>query len=112
MEALDTNELDAKRDIVRNLAAHGFSDQEIGCYTGIRSVEILQEEFLNELEWGPIDKNLEVAQSLFEMATKGKSVTAATFWLRCRNGWAPKPAPFASEDDVNVIFSPPYEDEA
>jgi hypothetical protein len=111
MELIETNEQNATRDTIRNLAAHGFSDHEIGCYTGIRSVETLQKEFLNELEYGPIDKNLEVAQSLFELATKGKSVTAATFWLRCRNGWAAKPAPFATENDVNVIFSAPYEDE-
>jgi hypothetical protein len=111
MELIETNEQNSKRDTIRNLSAHGFTDQEIGCYTGIRSMETLQKKFLNELEYGPIDKNLEVAQSLFELATKGKSVTAATFWLRCRNGWAVKPAPFTADNDVEVIFSASYEDD-
>jgi hypothetical protein len=111
MELIETNEQNAKRDTVRNLSAHGFTDQEIGRYAGIRSIETLQKVFLNELESGPVDKNLEVAQSMFDLATKGKSATAATFWLRCRNGWAVKPAPFTADDDVEVIFSASYEDD-
>jgi hypothetical protein len=105
MDSIESNELTAKRDIVRDLAAHGFSDRSINTYTGCSSIEALQKAFLNELEAGPIDKNLEVARNFYEMATKGKSVSAATFWLRCRNGWAAKPASFIGDEDVNVIFS-------
>ena len=111
MELIETNEQNQKSDIVRNLAAHGFSDKEISRYTGFKSTEVLQKDFLSELESGPVDKNLEVAQSLFDLATKGKSVTAATFWLRCRNGWFAKPASFTDDNDVEVIFSASYEDD-
>jgi hypothetical protein len=31
-----------------------------------------------------------VAQSLFQMATSGKNVVAAIFWLKCRGGWREK----------------------
>lgn len=110
MQLIEPFEINNKRDLVKQLASFGFSDHEIGCYTGIESVETLHKHFLHELDAGPIETNLEVARSLYEMATKGKSVTAATFWLRCRNGWAPKPAAFVNDEEVNVIYSAEAQD--
>ena len=33
---------------------------------------------------------MKVAQSLFQMATQGKNVAAAIFWMKARAGWREK----------------------
>lgn len=37
-----------------------------------------------------IEANLKVAQSLFALATQGKNVAAAIFWMKARAGWREK----------------------
>ena len=37
-----------------------------------------------------VEANLKVAQSLFQMATNGKNVAAAIFWMKARAGWREK----------------------
>ena len=36
------------------------------------------------------EANAKVAQSLFQMATQGKNVAAAIFWMKARAGWREK----------------------
>ncbi|MEO3475934.1 hypothetical protein AAFN86_29080, partial [Roseomonas sp. CAU 1739] len=43
------------------------------------------------------EANAKVAQSLFQMATQGKNVAAAIFWMKARAGWREK-----QEVDANV----------
>lgn len=76
---------------------------------GIGSVLVAQLERMNyrtlcryysdEIATGVAKANLQVAQSLFQMATKGRDCKAAIFWLRSRAGWhcAPQPAEHAGE---------------
>jgi hypothetical protein len=97
---------DEKRVTVRNLAAHGFSDQDIVCYAGIQDSKQLHKEFGHDLETAEIDANLEVARSLYDMATSRKNISATSFWLRCRAAWT-----VDAEDTYGASgFGPIYSD--
>ena len=43
-----------------------------------------------QLVRGTTEANVKVAQSLFQMATQGKNVAAAIFWMKARAGWREK----------------------
>jgi AraC-like DNA-binding protein len=89
-------------EYIRHLAFFGFSDEDIATTLGIQSEKELTTHFGHDLEKSPIAANLEVAKSLFDLATVGKNVTAATFWLRCRAGWNVKPGNAAYEGDFVI----------
>ena len=44
-----------------------------------------------------------VAQSLFRMATQGKSVAPAIFWMKARAGWREKHEIVVAKDDVSLM---------
>lgn len=50
----------------------------------------LRKYFHTELERGSVEATAKVAQSLFQMATQGKNVAAAIFWMKARAGWREK----------------------
>ena len=50
----------------------------------------LRKHFHPELERGSVEATAKVAQSLFQMATSGKNVAAAIFWMKARAGWREK----------------------
>ncbi len=50
----------------------------------------LRKYFSLELERGSVEATAKVAQSLFQMATAGKNVAAAIFWMKARAGWREK----------------------
>ena len=50
----------------------------------------LRKHFNVELERGSVEATAKVAQSLFQMATAGKNVAAAIFWMKARAGWREK----------------------
>ncbi len=50
----------------------------------------LRKHFRAELDRGTVEANAKVAQSLFQMATQGKNVAAAIFWMKARAGWREK----------------------
>ena len=50
----------------------------------------LRKHFHAELERGSVEATAKVAQSLFQMATTGKNVAAAIFWMKARAGWREK----------------------
>lgn len=76
---------------------------------GIGSVLVAQLEGMNyrtlcrhysdEIATGVAKANLQVAQSLFALATKGRDSKAAIFWLRSRAGWYCAPQPQEPADE-------------
>ena len=50
----------------------------------------MRKHFRDELDRGTVEANVKVAQSLFQMATQGKNVAAAIFWMKARAGWREK----------------------
>jgi hypothetical protein len=105
------NQLEAnqQRLTVKDLAAHGFPEEEIAVFARVGSLKKLRRSFGDEVEFGPIGANLEVAKNLFEMATEHNSATAATFWLRCRARWSAKAGSGAGEEEeeVRIIYPEP-----
>ena len=95
-----------KRELAKNLAAHGFSNEEVGVSVGVKSAQILKQRFGPAMEVGVIEANFKVAKTVFEMATSGKSASAAIFWLRSRAGWMGKAEDYAYSEDVEMVFAP------
>jgi hypothetical protein len=64
----------------------------------------LRKYFRQELDRGTVDADVKVAQSLFQMATQGKNVAAAFFWMKARAGWREKQEVKISSEPVNQLF--------
>ena len=64
----------------------GISQPDVATHLGI-DPKTLRKHFREELDRGSIEANAKVAQSLFQMATEGKVVAAAIFWMKTRAGW-------------------------
>jgi hypothetical protein len=80
------NPTDKDRATVKALAGYGITQPKIARVLGIHD-ETLRDKFRDELDTAETEANAQVAQSLFQMATKGKNVAAAIFWLKTRAGW-------------------------
>jgi hypothetical protein len=109
---------DEQRRLVRAMAGFGVPQEDIATHLEI-DAKTLRKHFRQELDRGTIDANVKVAQSLFNMATQGKNVAAAIFWMKARAGWrekhdvevagkdgAPLPAPI-TVTFVRQIIDPP-----
>jgi len=74
---------------VRALTAYGIPQDRIAGILGI-SEPTLRKHYWREIETGLDEANAAVAESLFNVATKGtgkERVTACIFWLKTRAGW-------------------------
>jgi AraC-like DNA-binding protein len=80
-----------QRRLVRTMAGFGVPQEDIARHLGV-DPKTLRRHFRDELDTGTTDANLRVAQSLFQMATTGKNVAAAIFWMKARAGWREKHA--------------------
>ena len=80
---------DDQRRTVRAMAGYGMPQMDIGTFLDI-DAKTLRKHFTRELEMGSIEATTKVAQSLFRMATEGKNVAAAIFWMKARAGWREK----------------------
>ena len=67
----------------------GVPHLDIATFLGI-DAKTLRKHFREELDRGTTEANAKVAQSLFTMATQGKNVAAAIFWMKARAGWREK----------------------
>jgi hypothetical protein len=94
---------------IQELAAHGFTDEEISTVTGVRPPKLLQESFGDEMETEAVAANLKVAKTLFESAISGRSTTATMFWLRCRAGWVTKTGESYGGGGLEMDFGPDSE---
>jgi hypothetical protein len=84
------NPTEEQRRTVKAMTAYGINQNDICAILSI-SVPTLHKHFRVELDGSMAQANAQVAASLFEMATKGKNVTAAIFWLKCRARWQEPP---------------------
>ncbi|CAH0242809.1 hypothetical protein [Roseomonas sp. CECT 9278] len=75
-----------QRRTVKTMAGFGIPQEDIATFLGI-DAKTLRKHFREELDRGVTEANAKVAQSLFQMATQGKNVAAAIFWMRARAGW-------------------------
>ena len=75
-----------QRKTVRALAGFGVPQDQIADYIGI-DPKTMRKHFREELDRGSLEATAKVAQSLFQMATEGKNVAAAIFWMKARGGW-------------------------
>ncbi|TDH60800.1 hypothetical protein E2C06_20090 [Dankookia rubra] len=80
---------EVQRRQVRSMAAVGLPQDDIATLLEI-DAKTLRKYFRRELDSGSIEATAKVAQSLFQMATQGKNVAAAIFWMKARAGWREK----------------------
>ena len=80
---------DEQRRTVKTMAGFGVPHEDIATFLGI-DPKTLRKHFRAELDRGTVEANAKVAQSLFQMATQGKNVAAAIFWMKARAGWREK----------------------
>lgn len=78
-----------QRRTVKTMAGFGIPHTDIAPFIGI-DTKTLRKHFREELDRGMTEANAKVAQSLFLMATQGKNVAAAIFWMKARAGWREK----------------------
>ena len=75
------------RVTVKAMIGYGITQDDVAKVIGISDVS-LRKYFPREIELAVVEANLMVAQSLHQMATKGKNVTAAIWWSKTRMGWS------------------------
>jgi predicted ArsR family transcriptional regulator len=78
-----------QRRTVKAMAGFGVPQDDIANYLDI-DAKTLRKHFRRELDGGTLEANAKVAQSLFNMATSGRNVAAAIFWMKARAGWREK----------------------
>ena len=101
---------DDQRRTVRAMAGYGMPQMDIGTFLDI-DAKTLRKHFTRELEMGSIEATTKVAQSLFRMATEGKNVAAAIFWMKARAGWREKQLPAPDEErDLDELTDAQLED--
>lgn len=73
------------RRMVKSMAAMGCRHEEIATLVEV-TPKTLRKHYRVELDRGAIEANAKVMQSLFTMATSGKSAAATIFWAKTRCG--------------------------
>ena len=96
-----------QRRLVRAFAGFGVPQEDIARHIGCEP-KTLRRHFREELDRGSLEATAKVAQSLFQMATTGKNVAAAIFWMKARAGWREK-SPFEPGSTVGYVLSVPAE---
>src|SRR3954464_7593706 len=108
-----------ERRLVRAMSGFGIPQEQIATHLEM-DAKTLRKHFRAELDRGMVEANTKVAQSLFQLATSGKNVAAAIFWMKARAGWREKHAvevtgadghPLVPQVVVVRKFFAPVEDE-
>jgi DNA-binding XRE family transcriptional regulator len=89
MKGVETEPTEEERRLVRALSGFGITQDDIAKHVGI-DPKTLRKHYREELDRGSIEATAKVAQSLFQMATTGKNVAAAIFWMKARAHWKEK----------------------
>jgi hypothetical protein len=74
----------ADRDKVSRMSAMGIPQEQIGLIFKM-SPKTLRKHFREELTTAAVEANFQVAQTLFQLATSGKHLSATIFWAKTRN---------------------------
>lgn len=77
---------DGQRRMVKSMSAYGIRQDEIAATIGV-SAKTLRRRFRKELDRGATEANTQVGQTMYHLASSGKSVAATKFWLTHRAGW-------------------------
>jgi len=77
---------DEQRKTVKAMVGFGTTLEDIATVIEIDR-KTLSLHYAKEIARGAIDANAQVAQSLFQQATKGRNMTAAIWWTKTRMGW-------------------------
>jgi hypothetical protein len=80
-----------QRRVVKSAAAFGMPQAQIAAMIGLRAEKTLRKHFRSELDRGAGEAILQVANSLFKLATVRGNASAAMFFLKCRGGWRERP---------------------
>jgi hypothetical protein len=72
----------------------------------LMDAKTLRKHFRPELDRGMVEANLKVGPSLFQLATSGRNVAAAIFWMKARAGWREKPEVEVSDKDGARLRQP------
>jgi hypothetical protein len=72
------------------MTAFGVQQSEIASLIAC-DAKTLRKYYRHELDIGATEANVHVAKSLFNLAVKGRNVTAQIFWLKARAGWREPP---------------------
>jgi len=91
-----------QRRTVRAMAGFGVPHEGIAILLEI-DPKTLRKHFQSELDRGSVEATAKVAQSLFQMATQGKNVAAAIFWMKARAGWREKHDVHVTHDNVSTM---------
>lgn len=81
---------DKDRAFVKALSGYGVPQHDICKVLRIHD-DTLRKHFAYELETAETEASAQVAQSLFQNATKHMNVTAQIFWLKTRARWRETP---------------------
>jgi len=85
-----------QRRLVRTLSGFGVRHDDIARQIGV-DPKTLRARCRDDLDRGSVEATAKVAQSLFQMATQGRNVAAAIFWMKVRAGWHERPGSTAAE---------------
>jgi hypothetical protein len=88
---------------VKAMASYGIPQREIAKHVGM-AANTLRKRYRKELTHAAHDANLQVLDSLFNMATNRHCVAAAIFWVKSRCAYRPGGAPY--ENAIGVIRQP------
>lgn len=75
-----------QRKTVRAMTAYGIPQLDVARVIGITE-PTLRLHYRTELDTAVAEANAKMAESLFNLGTKGGNVTAAIFWLKTRARW-------------------------
>lgn len=78
-----------QRRLVRAFSGLGVTQEDLARHLSI-DARTLRRHFQDEWDRGTLEVTAKVAQSLLQMATTGKNVAAAIFWMKARAGWREK----------------------
>ncbi len=90
-----------QRRLVRAFSGFGVSQEAIAEHLSV-DPKTLRKYFREEIDRGTTEANVKVAQSLFQMATQGRNVAAAIFWMKARGGWREKHDDLTGKDGKPV----------
>ena len=91
-----------QRRLVRAMAGFGLPQENIAVLIDV-DMDMLRARFRHELDRGAAEGIAKVAQTLFQMATVDKNVSAVIFWMKARAGWREKVA-VNGEDGSQIVF--------
>jgi len=90
------------RRTARVMAGFGLPESDIAVLLGIDTAT-LRQHVTDEMDRGVAEARAKMSQTLFQMATVDKNVSALIFWMKARAGWSEKTPP-PGEDGGTIVW--------